>query len=181
MGSATKCLAAFRKVGHADDKKAVTARMGALRADGKGVAEAARMAVDEQIAEVRKALDALPAETGRDGAAKAGAARPNRRTKAAQAAADGRRASLESYFTPGSIVKGHGGGFDEVLELKLTEDGGFSVRVQEVTKSQGSGQWVRIGKPQDARWHSTFPEARELKAGPAAGPLPSLRVLNPPI
>lgn len=93
-----------------------------------------------------------------------------KRASAAQRAADGRIAALKSYFTPGNILKGYGG-FDEVLALKITDDGSFSVNVHHVTKSQGSGQWVRIGKPQDARWHSTFPDARELKAGPVAGPL----------
>ena len=66
------------------------------------------------------------------------------------------------------MVKSYGGGFDEVLSLDISDDGGFSVKVQPVTKGQASGQWVRVGKPQDARQHSTSPDAREMATGPVA-------------
>lgn len=97
--------------------------------------------------------------------------KPRKPDAKAQAKAD----AIKRHFTPGNIVKSYGGEFDEVLEFREGENGGFSVRVHHVTKSQGSGQWVRIGKPQDARWHATAPDARELAAGPVAGPLQYMR------
>lgn len=123
---------------------------------------------ETQQAQQARQEDAQPSE---EAAKPAVLTPPAKRAKAAQARADARRAQIDRYFTPGNIVKSYGGGHDEVLALKHADDGGFSVQVHPVTKSQGSGQWVRLGKPQDARRHSTFPEARELTAGPVAGPL----------
>ena len=67
------------------------------------------------------------------------------------------------YFTPGNIVNGYGG-LDEVLSYKATPTGDFSVTVQRVIKIDG--EWVREGRPDNARTHSTRPDARELKNGP---------------
>lgn len=79
-----------------------------------------------------------------------------------QAGKDAER-RLADYFTPGNILKKYGG-HDEVLAFKPGKDGAWSVQVQAVRKVDG--QWVREGKPQDARWHSTMPDARDLKTGP---------------
>lgn len=78
-------------------------------------------------------------------------------------------AARATYFTPGNVVKSYGGHAEVLSYTPPTTPGGtWSVRVHAVTKGQASGQWVRIGKPQDARQHSTQPEPRELKAGPVA-------------
>jgi len=96
---------------------------------------------------------------------------PKKRSTAAQRAADERAAKLADYFTPGNILKAYGG-FDEVLEYKAptVPGGAWSVKVQRVIKrgTNGNEEWVREGKPQDARWHSTAPDARELATGPVA-------------
>ena len=89
-----------------------------------------------------------------------------KRAPAAQRAYEAANAKRAEYFTPGNIVKGYGG-FDEVLAYTpATEDKNWSVRVHHVEKVDG--KWVRIGKPQDARNHSTQPEERNLKNGPIA-------------
>jgi N12 class adenine-specific DNA methylase len=77
-------------------------------------------------------------------------------------------AARAAYFTPGNVVRGYGG-FDEVLAYNPpTEPGGaWSVRVHEV-KEATPNNWVRVGRPQDARQHSTEPEERELRNGPRA-------------
>jgi hypothetical protein len=86
-------------------------------------------------------------------------------TKAEREAAE-LEARRADYFTPGNIIKGYGG-FDEVLAYNPPDASGrWSVRVQEVKKIDG--QWVRVGKPQDARNHSTQPDERNLKDGPVA-------------
>lgn len=89
---------------------------------------------------------------------------PAKRQSVAVKAAAAQQARAD-YFTPGNIVNSYGGQ-DEVLSYTppTKEGGSWSVQVQAVEK-QG-GQWVRIGKPQDARWHSTQPDPSELKAGP---------------
>ena len=71
------------------------------------------------------------------------------------------------YFAPGNIITSYGG-YDEVISYNPPKhDGsGWSVKVHAVKKV--NGEWVRIGKPQDARTHSTQPDARALKAGPLA-------------
>lgn len=84
-------------------------------------------------------------------------------------------AARAAYFTPGNIVRSYYG-FDEVLEYRApTQEGGeWSVKVHEVQELDG--KWVRVGKPQDARVHSTQPSADQLsdgphaKVSPAAGP-----------
>jgi predicted RNA methylase len=72
-------------------------------------------------------------------------------------------AARADYFTPGNIVKSYGGQ-DEVLSYTPGENGGFSVKVHAVRKVDG--EWIREGKPQNARTHSTMPDARELAQGP---------------
>jgi N12 class adenine-specific DNA methylase len=93
-------------------------------------------------------------------------ARPNRRTKAVEAKAKEAESKRADYFSPGNIVKSFGG-HDEVLSYTPTAGGGFTVKVHEVKKND-QGEWVRLGKPQDARQHATNPDARELAAGPVA-------------
>jgi orotate phosphoribosyltransferase len=92
------------------------------------------------------------------------AAKPTKVGKAKQAAIDAEQARAD-YFTPGNIVRGYSG-FDEVLSYAATGSGNFSVRVHEVKKA--GDQWHRVGRPQDARQHSTQPEPRQLAAGPEA-------------
>lgn len=75
-------------------------------------------------------------------------------------------AALADYFTPGNIVKSYGG-HDEVLSyLPADENGAWSVTVHAIGRRDG--KWVRLGKPQDARIHSTLPDASALAAGPIA-------------
>lgn len=82
-----------------------------------------------------------------------------------------REAKRAAYFTPGNIVRGYGG-YDEVLAYSPSDENGrWSVKVHHVKKF--GDEWVREGKPQDARQHSTEPEARELASGPVAR-LPAL-------
>lgn len=88
------------------------------------------------------------------------------RSPAAKANAE-RDAARAAYFTPGNIVRSMGG-FDEVLAYSPPDESGrWSVTVQEVREAT-AGRWVRVGKPQDARNHSTEPSAAELKRGPVA-------------
>lgn len=97
-------------------------------------------------------------------------------TKAAQAQADADQ-RLADYFRPGNVVRNSRGGFDEVLAFRpASEDRNWSVTVQEV--KQVGDQWVRQGKPQDARQHSTMPEERLFKNGPLRklGPQPGSEV-----
>ena len=129
----------------------------------------------DNLAAAGQAQPAVDAETAATAPAATISPTPEKpkRPIAAQRAADTRASALADYFATGNVVKSYGG-FDEVLALKQSEDGSFSVKVHSVTKDQ-SGQWVRQGKPQDARWHSTSPDANELKAGPVAGSLPHMR------
>ncbi len=94
------------------------------------------------------------------------AARPKRESKAARTAREAEEARA-AYFAPGNVVHGYGG-FDEVLDYNppAQPGGAWSVRVHEVKEKDG--KWIRVGKPQDARHHSTQPDARELAAGPKA-------------
>lgn len=87
------------------------------------------------------------------------AKKPNKLKQAAQGFAKSRA----DYFTPGNIVNSYGGQ-DEVLSYTENDNGGFSVKVHAVRKV--GDQWVRQGKPQDARTHSTQPDAKELAKGP---------------
>jgi hypothetical protein len=75
------------------------------------------------------------------------------------------RKARADYFTPGNIVQSYGD-IDEVLSYTPPKEdgGGWSVKVHAVNKV--NGEWVRIGKPQDARTHSTQPDAQALKSGP---------------
>ncbi len=119
-------------------------------------------AIDNAVSKVEPTATAQPESTIGDGAqsgkAVAKPKTPRERIKQnLQARSD--------YFTPGSIVSSYGGGHDEVLSYTTPDkEGRWSVRVHPV-KKVGS-EWVRIGKPQDARQHSTQPDARELKSGP---------------
>lgn len=115
--------------------------------------------------------DESAAETGRAATepAQAGATQPKpsgkKRTTRDKAHA-AREAKRAEYFTPGNIVNGYGG-FDEVLAYHPAAEGkSWSVTVQRVRKV--NGEWVREGKPQDARTHSTEPDSRELADGPVA-------------
>lgn len=97
-------------------------------------------------------------------------------TKAAQAQADADQ-RLANYFRPGNVVRNSRGGFDEVLAFSpASDERNWSVTVHEV-KEDGN-QWVRQGKPQDARQHSTMPEERLFKNGPfrKLGPQPGSEV-----
>ncbi len=97
-------------------------------------------------------------------------------TKAAQAQADAAQ-RLADYFRPGNVVRNSRGGFDEVLAFRpASDERNWSVTVQEV--KEVGGQWVRQGKPQDARQHSTMPEERLFKNGPfrKLGPQPGSEV-----
>lgn len=85
-----------------------------------------------------------------------------RKVEQARAARESKRAD---YFAPGNVVKAYGGELDEVLKYTVKPDGGFTVDVHRV-KQDENGQWVRVGKPQDARRHSTEPEARAIEQGP---------------
>jgi hypothetical protein len=68
------------------------------------------------------------------------------------------------YFTPGSIVKGYGG-FDRVIEYTPKDErGSWAVKVQHVVLQDGG--WVVDPENPRERWHSTQPDAREMKAGP---------------
>lgn len=78
----------------------------------------------------------------------------------------GPEAERSAYFAPGNVVRGYAG-FDEVLAYRPGEGAGrWSVQVHEVKKI--GDEWVRVGKPQDARWHSTVPNRSEIKQGPFA-------------
>lgn len=92
------------------------------------------------------------------------AKKPKKKTEK-QLREERRQQQLADYFAPGNIVKGYIG-FDEVLAYHPATDGKpMSVTVHEVKKV--GDDWVRLGKPQDARTHMTVPSERELKAGPA--------------
>lgn len=102
--------------------------------------------------------------------------KPKRQSLAARAAeaAEQQRAK---YFTPGNIIRGYGG-FDEVISYTPSDaNGRWSVRVHSVEKVDGN--WVRIGKPQDARNHSTQPEERLIKNGPIARVTPAAAAAVP--
>lgn len=109
--------------------------------------------------------------------------RPNAQSKNAGAkgknpAAQEKDAKRAAYFTPGNVVRGYGG-FNEVLSYAPPDQTGrWSVKVQEVRKD-ADGQWVRVGKPQDARTHATEPDARALQQGPETQlpPAPGERVV----
>lgn len=91
------------------------------------------------------------------------AKKPKKKTEK-QLREERRAQQLADYFTPGNIVKGYIG-FDEVLAYHPAADGKpMSVTVHEVKKV--GDEWVRLGKPQDARTHMTVPTERELSAGP---------------
>lgn len=98
-----------------------------------------------------------------------------KQTKAAREAEEA-MARIATYYAPGNIVRGGMGGFDEVLAFSRGDDGRWSVQVHEVRDVDGT--WVRQGKPQDARRHSTAPEERLLKNGPFRKlfPMPGERV-----
>ena len=86
--------------------------------------------------------------------------------KSARAKIEQARQARADYFTPGNIVTSYGGGHDEVISYTPPKEdgGGWSVKVHAVKDIDG--EWVRIGKPQDARTHSTQPDAQALKSGP---------------
>lgn len=88
------------------------------------------------------------------------AAKPTRNQKAA-AAAEARA----KHFTPGNVVNGYGGS-DEVIAYDAPKEpgGAWSVTVHRVVLKDG--KFLRAGKPQDARTHSTEPDQRELERGP---------------
>ncbi|WP_046971158.1 PLxRFG domain-containing protein [Dyella japonica] len=72
------------------------------------------------------------------------------------------RETLEAYFQPGRVVKSYAG-YDKVLQFKWEGDSRWRVQVQEVNKDGSPLQGVHArsidGMP---RWHSTFPDSREL-------------------
>lgn len=88
--------------------------------------------------------------------------RPPRGVLAKKAAAE--EAARAAYYTPGSILKSYGGGFDRVVSYTPADvNGVWSVTVREVEK-RGSG-WEDVPGVRE-RTHATQPSARELKAGP---------------
>jgi hypothetical protein len=90
---------------------------------------------------------------------------------------ENRDAKRAAYFTPGNIVPTYGG-FDEVLSYQAPDENGrWSVTVHRVAKE--GEQWVREGKPQDARTHSTEPDARAIEQGPVVV-LPPQRAADVP-
>ena len=144
---------------------------------GKTQAELARAALEAgagQAAPAAEAAAAPPAQPPKAAVAPAPAKQPRPKSKPARDAR-GAEEARAAYFTPGNIVRGYAG-FDEVLEYRApTQEGGaWSVKVHEV--KEVDGEWVRVGKPQDAREHSTQPSAERLREGPhakvspAAGP-----------
>lgn len=96
--------------------------------------------------------------------ADAQARKDNAAKKPPKGKAEDRAAALASYFKPGNIIKSYAG-YDEVLSYR-PGDASQSMRVEVHEVRKVGDEWVRVGKPQDARWHSTLPDASELKAGP---------------
>lgn len=80
------------------------------------------------------------------------AARPRAPSLAVRRLAE-TRATLESHFTPGNIVKGYGG-MDRVLGFDWN-NGEWRARVEEVKKRDG--KWEAVGTP---RVHATMPGKR---------------------
>jgi N12 class adenine-specific DNA methylase len=118
-------------------------------------------ASDIPVDQLRKLADALnPVKR-----AQAAAKQPKKRFEQGRAARASKDAARAGYFTPGNIVRGYSG-FDEVLAYTPPDENGrWSVRVQEA-REVTPNHWVRVGKPHDARLHSTEPDAKELERGP---------------
>jgi hypothetical protein len=133
------------------------------RTPEKVVARRKRLIAERKASEI-----ASPAQEATKEAPATEAPAPSK-PKAKRQTAASRQAEAEAaragYFTPGHVVRGYGG-FDEVLAYNPTDGGGFSVTVHEVKRV--GDEWHRVGKPQDARTHSTQPEDRLLKNGPFA-------------
>lgn len=112
-------------------------------------------------------------------AGKPAEAAPNKRETKAQREQREAEDARAKYFTPGNVVRSYSG-FDEVLEYRAPKEPGgtWSVLVHEV-REVAPHQWARVGRPQDARTHSTQPEARELRNGPRAQ-LPALPAADVP-
>jgi len=161
------------KAGRLDEHKVMlgfdseaAARAGYLANYSKGwggLGAITRMSLDEFKAWVRdpeqtKKRAAPPAAiTPKTAKPTAKPAKPKKRTQADVAA---------DYYIPGRVVRSYGGSFDEVLAFVRTPDGNWSVRVHEVKKV--GDEWIRQGRPQDARNHRTMPDAREIARGPVA-------------
>lgn len=93
------------------------------------------------------------------------AAKPESKRSVMEKAAEAKAQAVADYFAPGNVVPSYGGNFDRVVSYQAPDkDGHWSVTVRAVVKQDG--EW--IDKPGEReRNHSTLPEARELKAGPA--------------
>ena len=104
------------------------------------------------------------AKPARDVLAKMQKAKVQRETKAARAAREAEEARA-TYFTPGNVVRGYSG-FDRVINYQpVDSEGQWSVTVHEVRKI-GPATFEDVPDA-DARTHSTQPDARAMKTGPA--------------
>jgi hypothetical protein len=148
------------------NEQIVAAKKSAAAPGPQAEAPAPKPASERVAAAPVASVPAAPAKTLKE--RREAAKKPRGPNKAERGAAE-QEARRADYFTPGNVVGGYGG-FDEVLSYSppSSPGGAWSVKVQHVTKGQASGQWVRVGKPQDARMHSTQPEERQLKNGPIA-------------
>ena len=124
--------------------------------------ERARDGIDAGVMEMARRVAANRVKANTEEAT----TKPKKPNRTKQAALD-REKERADYFASGNVVNSYGGQ-DEVLAYNAPADlgGSWSVKVHEVRKV--GDQWIRQGKPQDARTHSTQPEARELAKGPIA-------------
>lgn len=104
-------------------------------------------------------------------------AKVQRETKAARAAREAEEARA-AYFTPGNVVRGYSG-FDRVISYQPADsEGQWSVTVHEVRKI-GPAAFEDVPDA-DARTHSTQPDARAMKTGPAGQMEPPLAATPAP-
>lgn len=157
--------------GFNSEAEAVAAYKGSYDADWK-VGPVTAMSVDEFKAGLAAGRFKKPlspslqpiAKPARGVLAKMQKAKVQRETKAARAAREAEEARA-AYFTPGNVVRGYGG-FDRVISYQPADsEGRWSVTVQEVRKA-GPATFEDMPDA-DPRTHSTQPEARAMKTGPA--------------
>ncbi|WPG35296.1 PLxRFG domain-containing protein [Variovorax sp. EBFNA2] len=158
-------------LGFNTEAEAVAAYKGSYDADWK-VGPITAMSVDEFKAGLaagrfKKALSPSlqpVAKPARGVLAKMQKAKVQRETKAVRAVREAEEARA-TYFTPGNVVRGYGG-FDRVVSYQPADgEGRWSVTVQEVRKT-GSATFEDVPDA-DPRTHSTQPDPRAMKTGPA--------------